>query len=516
MTDLREKYIKYSERALQNIIILLVFSSGIYFFSFITADPDLWGHILFGKEILISKAVPQVDIYSYTAYGREWVNHEWMSEILMYYIFNLFGSPGLLIGKTLIGLVIITLLSVISFNRKTYPLSYGAVFVLSVFIMSPGFMTRPQLMTFLCTSIFFLVIHLYLERKVNVLWTLPFIMIIWVNSHGGFIIGAGILPVIAVLEFLSCYIKKKDKSHLRALFIWMLATEASMLINPYGYNLLLFVNRTLSLPRNITEWEPVTLFDFSYIRFKIFSIIVIFMFFIKRDKNRYWEIGIIIVAMLYSFLHQRHTPIFAIFAAPFLAEKLTGIEKDIRLNKKILSSYSHLILSIFILTVIAYQLYMTTNKYKKAGFNIIVNPNIYPVSAVRFIEVNNINGNLLVPFDWGEYAIWKLYPDNRVSIDGRFRTCYPEEVIVDHFAGAGIQEAWDNLLEKYPTDIVLARRNPFSEKMVTEPSDEWIYVYSDSIAIIFLKNNKTMEGAIKKFRSKKIVYSDDEVSIFFP
>ena len=498
------------------LLILLAFSSAIYFFSFITADVDLWGHVLFGKEILTSKAIPLVDPYSYTAYGAKWINHEWVSEVLMYFVFNTFGSPGLLIGKTLIGLVIIALLSAICFNRKIHPLLYSIVLVVSVFIMSPGFMTRPHIMTFLFTSLFFLVIHLYLEKRMNILWTLPLIMILWVNSHGGFVVGAGILPVITVLEFISCKIKKKDKSHLRSLILWMLITEASMLINPYGFNLFVFLFKTLSQPRSISEWNPVSLFDLSYVRLKIFTICVILSFFIKRSKNRYWEIGIIIVAMLFTFLHQRHMPIFAILTAPFLAEKFSGIEEYLRLNEKISSFYSHLILGIFIALIIGYQLSVTINKYIKTEFNIIVNPNVYPVRAVRFLKANSIKGNLLIYFDWGEYAIWKLYPDNRVSIDGRFRTVYTEDIIMDHFNGERSQEAWNSLLDKYPTDIVLARRNPFSQKMITVPSDDWIYIYSDNVSIIFLKNSEPMKKVIERFVDKKLVYPKDELSIYFP
>ncbi len=78
---------------------------------------------------------------------------------------------------------------------------------------------------------------------------------------------------------------------------------------------------------------------------------------------------------------------------------------------------------------------MTVDKHIKVRFNIIVNPNIFPVYAVKFLKDNNVKGNILVPFDWGEYAIWKLYPDNRVSIDGRFDTVYPIDVIKDYLMG---------------------------------------------------------------------------------
>jgi hypothetical protein len=511
-----KKKIDLSEKVLDILLIIFVFISGIYFFSFITADTDLWGHICFGKEILSLMAIPATDPYSYTAYGHAWINHEWISEVLMWTTFNLFGAPGLLIGKMIVGLIVILIITIICFDRKVSCLPFGIIGAASVFIISPGFMVRPQLMTFLCTALFLIVIYYYLEKRKNLLWLLPLIMIFWVNSHGGFIIGAGILPVIFIMEYLDCYFNNKDKSHLRRFAIWGLFTEAAVLVNPYGYNLLIFIYDTITLPRQITEWESVTLFDLSYLRFKIFSICVIMAFFIKRHENRYWEIGVILFALIFAFMHQRHVPILAIFAAPFLVEKFSIIEWHYKLDLKKFSFLSQVILGFSVVLIIGYQLTVTVDNHIRARFNIIVNPNKYPISAVQFLRDNNIKGNLLVPFDWGEYAIWKLYPDNKVSIDGRFDTVYPIDVINDHFAGAGREDAWHYLINKYLTDIILAERNLFSQRMISEPSDEWVYIYSDNTSVIFLRNSEINKALVERFKNKKMVYHRGKLSIYFP
>jgi hypothetical protein len=506
----------YTGKALNILLFFLVYSSAIYFFSFILADPDLWGHIRFGKEIVSLMSIPMIDPFSYTAYGHGWINHEWISEVLMWLAFNIFGSPGLLIGKMLVGLIVILMITIICFDRKASCLSFGIIGAASVFIISPGFMVRPQLMTFLCTSLFFIVLYFYLEKRKNLLWLLPLIMIFWVNSHGGFIIGAGILPVIFIMEYLDCHFNNKNKRHLARFALWGLFTEAAVLVNPYGYNLLIFIYDTITLPRQITEWESVTLFDLSYMRFKIFSLCVLLAFFIKRHENRWWEIGVILFSLVFAFLHQRHTPILAIFAAPFLVEKFSLMEWHYKLDLKKYSFLSQGILGLFLILFIVYQLFATVDHHILARFNIIVNPDKYPVSAVQFLRDNNIKGNLLVPFDWGEYAIWKLYPNNKVSIDGRFDTVYPIDVINDHFAGAGREEAWHDLINKYPTDIILAERNPFSQRMISESSDKWVYIYSDNVSVIFLRNSAINKALVERFKNKKMVYPMGEVSVYFP
>ena len=497
------------------LILLLVYSSVIYFFSFNTADPDLWGHLMFGKDILANNSIPRMDIYSYTAYGMDWINHEWLSELLMYGIFNLVGSPGLLVGKTIIGLLIVTALSVISFNRKSRTLSYGIVFVLCIFIMSPGFMTRPQLMTFLFTSFFLLVFHLYFEKSINLLWTLPLIMILWVNSHGGFLIGLGMFPVIVVCEIIS-FLKRSDEKHrFPNLILWLILTEASIFINPYGLSILTFLYESLSVPRSISEWSPIEIFNFSHLRFKILAFSTVISIFLAKKKNRTWEIVIIGIAMVYAFLHQRHTPIFAIVVAPFLSEKLSEIEKGIRFENKIQSTISYILLNIFIIFLIGYQVSGTAGKYLRTGFNIIVDPLIYPVHAVRFLKENRIKGNVLLPFEWGEYVIWKLYPDNRVSIDGRFRTVYPEDILDDHLQKLNDSGRFEDVLDKYPTDILLIPRKLYF-KDLNSFQERWVYAYSDQAALIFFKNNNKMQQYIDKIRKKSITRPDQEISIYFP
>jgi hypothetical protein len=505
----------YCRKIFNVLMIFLVYSSTIYFFSFITADPDLWGHIKFGKDLWALKALSRFDIYSYTAQGQEWINHEWLAELLMYCMFNVFGSPGLLVGKTMIGLVIITVLSVICFNRKSSPLSYGIVFVMSVSIMSPGFMTRPQLVTFVFTSLFLFVFHLYLERKKNLLWLLPLIMVLWVNNHGGFLIGVGIFPVVVACETFSCLVKKTDRNHLRSLILWLVLTEISVLINPYGFKILMFLHESLSVPRSISEWGPVGIFDFSYMRFKILSILVIMSLFVDKKRNRYWEIGVIAITMLYAFLHQRHTPIFAIVAAPFLTERLSELGKRIRLGDRIHLLSSYIILNIALIVLIGYQVSHTANKYIQTKFNIIVDPNIYPVQAVRFLKENKIAGNILLPFEWGEYVIWKLYPDCKVSIDGRFRTVYPEDVLDDHLRNLNDGSQFMDVIHKYKTDILLVRRSPHFRELI-ESQEKWIYLYSDQVSFIFLKDSTKMQKILEKINKKEIVYPDKEISIYFP
>src|SRR5919204_3798854 len=71
-----------------------------------TVDPDLWGHLRFGLDVLASRHLSLTDQYSYTS-DLPWVNHEWLSELIMGAAFRAFGPAGLIAIKVAVTLAII-------------------------------------------------------------------------------------------------------------------------------------------------------------------------------------------------------------------------------------------------------------------------------------------------------------------------------------------------------------------------------------------------------------------------
>ena len=86
---------------------------------------------------------------------------------------------------------------------------------------------------------------------------LPVVMALWVNLHGGFLIGCAVIAVVVVSESVVTGVRGLGSGDLR--WLWAGATEAAVatLLNPYGLELLRFLLRSLSLPRPIGEWSPL-------------------------------------------------------------------------------------------------------------------------------------------------------------------------------------------------------------------------------------------------------------------
>ncbi len=74
--------------------LCLLTSFGVYFFSRTVADPDLWGHVRFGQDILRTGRIIQRDSYSYRTGDQPWINHEWLSEVIFAWLYEHAGAAG--------------------------------------------------------------------------------------------------------------------------------------------------------------------------------------------------------------------------------------------------------------------------------------------------------------------------------------------------------------------------------------------------------------------------------------
>ena len=110
------------------------------------------------------------------------------------------------------------------------------------------------------------------------------------------------------------------------------------------------------------------------------------------------------------------------------------------------------------------------------------------MSAVRFIRDQGLRGNLALPFDWGEYAIWHLYPQSRVSVDGRYSTAYSDALLASGFAFREGAAGWDRVL--HDADLTLVYRDDPVASLLLGRSD-WRCVYADATAMLFVRGAGT-------------------------
>lgn len=488
------------------IILLLLYALSFNQFAFITADNDLWGHIKFGQDIWTQKSLPLTNYFSYTAPDHPWSNHEWLAEILFYLTFSFFGSTGLLVFKMLLGLFLVYLIYAYNLRNGANPWVLTGLMVLTIPVLAPAFMVRPHLWTLLFFTIFILLLHKGLEGKPVILYWIPLIMMAWVNCHGGVVAGLAIYATVTLTKGTQSILAGENTW--KPLLVSFLLSCLAVLINPYGITLWEFFFHSLSLPRNITEWNPVPLLSLEFIHLKMLVLLFIGTLFLPGKKSL-WKMVVIAACIYFGFKHQRHSVLTAIVLAFYLPVFLSKLVEGNKLNSfkaGNLQTLIKLILSIFIVL----QLIDGYSKYKQNQFKILVEPQVYPSYLAQFMKANQLNGNILLPFDWGEYLIWQL-PDSKVSIDGRFRTAYPENVIDWNTKVFSVYNPKG--LERYPTDFIVQRKKDTPNDYLNE-NDNWVKIYEDLTAILFVKKNKN--SILQKFENRQFIQPTKPPSLYFP
>jgi hypothetical protein len=189
------------------------------------------------------------------------------------------------------------------------------------------------------------------------------------------------------------------------------------LVNPNGTRILLYPFETLSDPAMqtfIQEWYPP---DFSQLIWLPFLLSLIALIGLGVFGKKRLSLPNLLLLLVFGYLglrSMRHVPLFAVAAAPILADMLQavipGSEKLLLAGRK---SWLFTLLALLLILPLGLKFYQTTLDQPKAE------QRQYPYAAVEWIRQHKPVGNLFNSYTWGGYLIWQLTPDYPVYIDGR-------------------------------------------------------------------------------------------------
>ncbi len=279
------------------------------------ADPDLWGHVRFGLDIVHTRALPTVDPYSFTQ-DRPWINHEWLSELQMGAVYLALGPAGLALLKGALALAALWLvwstLRGASFEARL--LTTAAAMICAAQIAQT---LRPQLWSVVCLAILCRTLLAPDARRRR--W-LPLLFLVWANLHGAWIVGLGILAMWLALEAAF------DSANRRSAAVLLGLCALATLGTPYGWGLWRFLAETVRVRRPmIEEWQPLwALHVDKWIPWLIASAAVVWAS-TKVPFARRWAI-ISVLAMLAcaSVRVARITPLYVVAAAILLGVRFAG------------------------------------------------------------------------------------------------------------------------------------------------------------------------------------------------
>jgi hypothetical protein len=475
---------------------LLVLGFALFHFADNVADPDLWGHVLFGQRMLKTGGVEKSEPFSWTAPGAPWINHEVLAEIALGASHALAGGAGILLLKVLVGMLTFWIALRLGAEHLAWPwrsITWILGLIASVEI-SFGFAARPQIFSALGLAVLFWILRRVFDGRKAWAVLLPLLFFIWINTHGGALAGLLLLGIgFAAWCFESLFVRREkgSASSLVVVGVAVALSAAAMLLNPWGLQLPVWLIESVSWVRpEIHEWNPIRL-DIERAPFFMLLGISAVSLLATRRRRALWEMTVLAVLAVMALRHVRHTPLFSIAALAFIPPHAADAVQRIRthvaqLEASLANPRLQRIATVIFLVAAAGCFAATGILHKNHPRTMEIPADIYPVSAIHFMQEQELKGNLLVFFDWGEMAIWEL-PDNPVSMDGRLDTCYPRKVITanwDLYRGVPPDPSVLNIRD---ADVALLREDLGGAEMLIRKFG-WRMVYRDPLAVVLIRN----------------------------
>jgi hypothetical protein len=464
-------------------------------------DPDFWWHLRTGQLIFETRAIPHVDIFSFTAQGKEWVTHEWLAEVLIYAIYKLSGWGGLVVSFSLVMTAALWIAYRHAAELAPHPYVAGAAVLLGALATAPMWGVRPQMISFLFTSIYVAVLGDYARegRTKSLCWLVP-LMLVWANMHGGYALGLALIGLTGAGLVLDELMRERGERRLlvrlRPLLLLFAACVLAVPLNPNGWRMFSYPFETLNshaMHAYIEEWFTP---NFHLIISQPLALLIFATFValaLSPKKARPGELLLLCVSCYAALRAWRNIPLYALVAMPLLAEHawhlltsrawlgwLSAPEKREAGTK----AWVQLAFNVLLLICVPVAL-CVVNVAKVVSKQTTVEGEKYPSAAVEFLRGHPESGALYNDYGWGGYLIWKLHPQRAVYIDGR-ADVYGDAFMEETLETAAGERNWREPLERYGVRTVFVKPNTPLASLLRQDAT-WRSVYEDQQAVIFFK-----------------------------
>lgn len=464
-------------------------------------EGDMWWHIVSGKWILQNHSWPTHDFHSFTDYGSPWIAIEWLGEVLIAIFWELGGMRALMVLLIASASLVILLLYYNAYIRSG---SVKAAFVACALLLPLAFLPfsmRPQIFGYAFLIVTLISMERFRQGHRKALWVLPPLFLIWVNTHGTFVLGFAILGVYWLAGLRELHLGQieavpwtpRERRHILTISLLCLL---ACVITPYGtrlaaYPIAMSIFQRFSLHVTV-EFQPL---DFALFYGKWF-LMLLFVFMVwhlvTRKRIRLAELVLLLLATAVTLLHARFMLLFVPIFAPVLASMLAEW-KWLKPGRPGGGRYALNAALMAIACGVVVFFFPSRARLQQAV-------ELWsPVGAVRYLREHPEKGHMFNFDDWGGY-LENL--GQEVFIDGRTDISEPRGVLADYLQIVYARPRTLFLLRKYDIDSCLIPPDvPLATLLAALPN--WKLVYRDNTSDLFTKTkNIPGSGPVEEIRIK--------------
>jgi hypothetical protein len=508
LTDTKQTAAKpnFDQANLERLILFILL--GLIFLAAARSplDTDMWWHLRAGEVSWQTGKPLLTDLFSATRYAQPWTNHSWLAEVLMYGLFQLGGYLAL---GAMVAMLATLSMALVYFQMEGPALFKAFLMILATLVAAVVWSPRPQLLSMLLVALSSYILFLYKWRRVDRLWLLPLIFVLWSNLHGGYPLGLLLIGFMIAGEITNHFLGNGTDEMLGWRKIIQLALIGiicgfAVLLNPNGIETWLIPFRTVGvnvLQRFVSEWASPDFHELSQqpLLWLLFATAIAIGISGRKldgtDLVNFAGFGYM------ALVARRNFGPFSLVAAPILARYLWAAVQNWQAN----AASAKYLAGLF--NTSTYGTNSNSQNGLKKAINLaivgviwfaafckliaVTNPiwiesNLvsgYPVKAVEWIQSRHLQGNIFNEYNWGGFLIW-FNRENPVFVDGR-TDLFGDEILNQWIDGVQGSGNWQAAFDRY--QIRLAILEPGRPLVAKLESLGWKSAYHDDQAVVLTR-----------------------------
>jgi hypothetical protein len=475
-------------------------------------DASIGWHIRNGQQMLRTHSITRTDSFSATMNGQPWYAWEWLYDAVIAGIHDWLGLNGVVFFTALVISATFALTLRLAIARgASLPVSV-MLLVLSVGASTIHFLARPHVLSWLFAAIWFQILDDAENTESKRLFWLPVLTLVWVNLHGGFLLGFALLGLYLLsgsIRYFRCHDQERQRAGewLKTLGSVSALSLLASFVNPYGYKLHIHIYRYLSDPwlmRHIDEFQSPNFHGVAQQCFAVLLLITIVVLASAQNKLRLSHLFVIIFAAYSGLYASRNLPVSSILltlvVAPLLSWEISGAGTNPALPARVRTFFArcesfsarmgnleqrfrgHLwpIAAIILGLIVCSQ-------HGRLGSRQLMDAHFdakhFPVQAAELFARNGIREPIFGPDNWGGYLIYRLYPQAKVFVDDR-HDFYGAEFLKNYLQAIRVTHDWEKALDENRVNWVLVpSESPLAN--ILKITGRWTVIHEDATAVLF-------------------------------
>jgi hypothetical protein len=498
-----DRFLRWFLPTLGGLLFLLAYAFTLFIRggSLFGGDGDPGRHIRLGRYILDHRAIPRIDLFSHTMQGERFIPFEWLSEVIFAAADAWRGLTGVAILTAFLfaGAVWLTYTAT---RRSGVPAFMAVGFgFLALLLQAIHIHPRPHMFTTAFTALFSLIL-LEVRRGASRRWllALPVLMVLWVNLHGGFLVGFIVLAAFGAEALLNLW-RDPGSAAARELTVWLLGALVACFVasfaNPAGWELWPHTTGYLRETYLVDFTQEYKSPDFHDTLIKSFLITLLLgttVLALLRSRVEPLGLGLWLVFAAFALHSTRNIPLFAVVCTPWLAGWSMALVRQEEPSRRPIRRFADWTRRLdrtaarlpgWPIAILGWLLLTKVSLDHGSEGAYAFDPEVFPVAAVEELKAIGFvpPGPVYNEFIWGGYLLY-AWPEVRVFIDGQ-TDFYGEALTREYRDIRFIQPHWEERLRDrgiawviVPPDAPLAAALPLL--------GEWEEVYSDDTATVLI------------------------------